>query len=217
MTFHMDSKNYMEYIKLVSKKITESKDYITEIDAATGDGDHWVNMNMGFTAIANSSAELENLKLSDMFKKIGKNFISVVGGSSGVLYGSAYLEAAKLTAGASHLTPETLCGVLEAMTNAIMQRGNAKPGDKTMIDSIYPAVQTFRLGLEEGTDLTMLLPAVKQSAMDGAESTKNMVAVKGRAYYQADRSISHIDPGAVTMSYQIGILMDYALEHLTPA
>ena len=216
MTFHMDSKNYMEYIKLVSKKITESKDYITEIDAATGDGDHWVNMNMGFTAIANSSAELENLKLSDMFKKIGKNFISVVGGSSGVLYGSAYLEAAKLTAGASHLTPETLCGVLEAMTNAIMQRGNAKPGDKTMIDSIYPAVQTFRLGLEEGTDLT-LLPAVKQSAIDGAESTKNMVAVKGRAYYQADRSISHIDPGAVTMSYQIGILMDYALEHLTPA
>ena len=108
MTFHMDSKNYMEYIKLVSKKITESKDYVTEIDAATGDGDHWVNMNMGFTAIANSSEELENLKLSDMFKKIGKNFISVVGGSSGVLYGSAYLEAAKLTAGASHLTPETL-------------------------------------------------------------------------------------------------------------
>lgn len=77
--------------------------------------------------------------------------------------------------------------------------------------------QIARLGVEEGTDLTMLLPAVKQSAIDGAESTKNMVAVKGRAYYQADRSINHIDPGAVTMSYQIGILMDYALEHLTPA
>ncbi len=217
MTFHLDSKDYMEYIRLVSKKIVDSKDYVTEIDAATGDGDHWVNMNMGFTAIANSAEELGNLKLSDMFKRIGKNFISVVGGSSGVLYGSAYLEAAKITAGATHLTPETLCDVLEAMTRAIMQRGNAKPGDKTMVDSIHPAVQTFRLGLEEETDLAILLPAVKQAAIDGAESTKAMVAVKGRAYYQADRSINHIDPGAVTMSYQISILMDYALEHLTAA
>ena len=215
MTFQLDSKDYMEYIRLVSRKIVESKDYVTEIDAATGDGDHWVNMNMGFTAIANSAEELGNLKLSDMFKRIGKNFISVVGGSSGVLYGSAYLEAAKLTVGAACLTPETLCSVLEAMTRAIMQRGNAKPGDKTMVDAIYPAVQTFRLGLEEGTDLAILLPAVKQAALDGAESTKEMVAVKGRAYYQADRSIHHIDPGAVTMSYQISILMDYALEHLS--
>lgn len=176
-----------------------------------------LGVGMGFTAIANSAEELGNLKLSDMFKRIGKNFISVVGGSSGVLYGSAYLEAAKITAGATHLTPETLCDVLEAMTRAIMQRGNAKPGDKTMVDSIHPAVQTFRLGLEEETDLAILLPAVKQAAIDGAESTKAMVAVKGRAYYQADRSINHIDPGAVTMSYQISILMDYALEHLTAA
>lgn len=214
MALAMTSKDYMEYIKLVCRKIAASKDYITEIDAATGDGDHWVNMNMGFSALQNAADELSNLTISDMFKQIGKKFISVVGGSSGILYGSAYLEASKLTIGKECLNDEDLCGVLDAMTSAIMQRGNAKPGDKTMLDAIHPAVETFKKGLEEGTDLTMLLPAVKQAAMDGAESTKSMVAVKGRAYYQTDKGIGHIDPGAVTMSYQIGILADYILQNM---
>jgi len=211
MAFVMTSKDYMEYLKLVCDKIAASKDYITEIDAATGDGDHWVNMNMGFTALAKCADDLSGLALADMFKQIGKKFISVVGGSSGVLYGSAYLEASKLTVGAESLDAQLLCNVLEAMTKAIMQRGNAKPGDKTMLDAIYPAVETFKKGLDEGTDLPILLPAVKQATMDGAESTKGMVAVKGRAYYQTDKGVGHIDPGAVTMSYQIGILMDHVL------
>lgn len=215
MTFTINSRDYMEYIGLVAKKIADSKDYITEIDAATGDGDHWVNMNMGFMALVSSEKELAELKLSEMFKQIGKKFISVVGGSSGILYGSAYLEAAKVTAGLEVLDPVSLCNVLEAMTNAIMRRGNTKPGDKTMVDTIYPAVQTYKLGLQEQTDLSMLLLAVKQAAIDGAESTKNMVAVKGRAYYQTDKGIGFIDPGAVTMSYQLFILMDYVMERMT--
>ncbi len=214
MNFTMTSRDYMDYLCRVYEKIAASKDYITQIDAATGDGDHWVNMNMGFLALRNSEAELGALPLSDMFKQIGKKFISVVGGSSGVLYGSAYLEAAKLTHGVDVLDAQLLCNVLDGMTRAIMQRGNTKPGDKTMVDAIHPAVETFKLGLTEGTDLSLLLPAVKRAAMDGAESTKAMVAVKGRAYYQSDKGVGHIDPGAVTMSYQIGLLMDYALEKL---
>ena len=194
MTFTMNSRDYMQYVKLVCKKIADSKDYISEIDAATGDGDHWVNMNMGFEAIAASAEEFSEMRLSEMFKQIGKKFISVVGGSSGVLYGSAYIEAAKLSANLEVLDETSLCTILEGMVNAIMMRGNAKPGDKTMIDAIYPAVQ--------------------QAAIDGAESTKNMTAVKGRAYYQADKGIHHIDPGAVTMSYQICILMDYLIGKL---
>lgn len=214
MTFEINSRDYMEYIKLVCQKIADSKDYITAIDAATGDGDHWVNMNMGFSSIASSAETLSSLSISEMFKQIGKKFISVVGGSSGILYGSAYLEAAKITVGVDTLNSEILCNVLECMANSIMMRGNAKPGDKTMLDAICPAVQTFKMGLMEQTDLTLLLPAVKQAAIDGAESTKKMVAVKGRAYYQVDKGMDCIDPGAVTMSYQISILMDYILQHI---
>lgn len=79
MTFSMNSRDYMQYVKLVCKKIADSKDYISEIDAATGDGDHWVNMNMGFEAIAASAEEFSEMRLSEMFKQIGKKFISVVG------------------------------------------------------------------------------------------------------------------------------------------
>ena len=108
MTFTMNSRDYMQYVKLVCKKIADSKDYISEIDAATGDGDHWVNMNMGFEAIAASAEAFSEMRLSEMFKQIGKKFISVVGGSSGVLYGSAYIEAAKLSANLDVLDENSL-------------------------------------------------------------------------------------------------------------
>ena len=95
MAFELTSKDYVEYLKKAYVKIHESGDYITELDAATGDGDHWANINSGFGKLNEMADELEQLNLFELFKQIGKTMMSVIGGSSGVLYGSAYLAAAK--------------------------------------------------------------------------------------------------------------------------
>ena len=203
---------YVDYILETAKYIEDSKDYITSLDAATGDGDHWINMNMGYAALKKQEEELRSLDFPELFKKIGMTMMSVIGGSSGVLYGSAYLAAAKVCPKDTQIDMPILADVLMAMCEAIMTRGNSKPGDKTMVDSIEPAARTFKEGLDSGENIDRLLEKVKKSAIDGANSTKTMEAVRGRAYYQANKGVGHLDAGAVTMSYQIAILMEHIIK-----
>lgn len=208
MAFALTAADYAEYLTKVYEKIHADGDYITSLDAATGDGDHWANMNSGFGKLSEISKELAQLSLFEEFKKIGKTMMSVIGGSSGVLYGSAYLAAAKVVKDKDVIDSSTLCDVLSAMLEAMMSRGNAAPGMKTMIDSLYPAVECYKKCLAEGCKDSDTLALVKQAALDGAQATADMHAVKGRASYQKNKGVGHLDPGAVTMSYQIEILTD---------
>ena len=129
---NLTNRDYVAYIRKISQRFEGCGEYITALDAATGDGDHWTNINSGFLKLVEMSEELETLSVSDMFKKIGMTLMSVMGGSSGVLYGSAYLEAAKVTKGTDTITLPILKNILEAMLAAIMKRGNVQPGQKTM-------------------------------------------------------------------------------------
>lgn len=208
MGFEVRMIDYAAYIVKAYTKIHNDKEYITDLDLATGDGDHWANMDMGFGKIVENISTIETLSLSDGMKEIGKIMMSVIGGSSGVLYGSAYLAAAKVTKGLEVLDRNSIYEVLNAMLDAIMSRGQAKPGFKTMIDSLYPSVKVYELSLKENIDDKSLCMRVRQAAIDGANETAKMEAVRGRATYQADKGVGHLDPGAVTMSYQIICLMD---------
>lgn len=214
MGFQLTSADYVDYINRAYEKIHENGDYITELDSATGDGDHWSNINMGFEKLVEISDELKSLSLFDEFKKIGMTMMSVIGGSSGVLYGSAYLGAAKTLKNKEVIENADLCELLGAMLDAIMTRGNAKPGFKTMIDSLHPAVECYRACIADGVSEKETLEKVKQAAMDGAQNTANLEAVRGRAFYQANKGVGHLDPGAVTMSYQIETLMDFVAQKL---
>lgn len=214
MGFSLTSREFAEYLKRTAAKIAENKDYITELDAATGDGDHWANMNAGFSKLAELAPQLAELSVSDMYKQMGMTMMSTIGGSSGVLYGSAYIAAAKVTVDIDTIDVHALFHVLEAMLQAIMDRGSSKPGFKTMIDALYPAVEEYRTALEAGVPETVLLQRVKKAAEAGAENTKNMEAVRGRACYQSDKGIGHLDPGAVTMAYQIEELTDFILDRI---
>lgn len=214
MGFRLTTADYVEWIARAHKKIHENGEYITALDAATGDGDHWTNINMGFEKLLGMSGELAGLPPAGALKKIGMTMMSTIGGSGGVLYGSAYIEAAKRLADIEAFESRDICAMLEAMLSAIMSRGKSEPGHKTMIDALHPAVECYKDCLTTGKGETETLTLVKQAAIDGAASTKEMAAVRGRAYYQGDRGVGHLDPGAVTMAYQIETLMDFIAEKL---
>lgn len=214
MSFVMTSKDYVSYIRIAASRIHENGEYISKLDAVTGDGDHWANINLGFENLVAAADEMETMPIDRVFKKIGVLMMSKIGGSSGVLYGGAYMAAGKTLAGKETITSEELCLALETMVNDMMNRGKAEPGFKTMIDSLHPAVQTYKAALAEGRNDADIMAAVKQAAMDGAEATKDMEAVKGRASYQTNKGVGHLDPGAVTMSYQLECLCDYVRDHL---
>lgn len=214
MGFILTSSDYVDYIEAVANRIHDEGDYISALDAATGDGDHWANLNLGFESLTAAADELRAMPIDGAFRKIGMLMMSKVGGSSGILYGGAYMAAAKRCAGRAVLDAEGLCQALEAMVEDMMARGKAEPGMKTMIDALYPAVQAFKAGLEAGRGEAEVLSAVRQASLDGAEATRDMAAVKGRATYQANKGVGHLDPGAVTMSYQISALCDSILARL---
>lgn len=214
MSFLINSENYVEYINIVAKKINESSDYITRLDSIIGDGDHWVNINLGFEKLVAASDKLRKMPIDKVFSKIGMIMMSNIGGSSGILYGTAYIAASKVISGKQQITSEDLCAVLEAMLQEMMARGKAKPGFKTMIDALYPAVKTYKAAIASDMDDNAALQAVKQAALEGAEATRSMKGVKGRASYQMNKGVGHLDPGAVTMSYQIECLCDYIIDNL---
>ena len=214
MGFVLTSSNYVDYIGRTARLIHENGDYISALDAATGDGDHWANLNLGFESLVAAGDELRGMPIDAAFRKIGMLMMSKIGGSSGILYGGGYMAASKRCAGRAELDAAGLCDALEAMVHDMMARGGAEPGMKTMIDALYPAVEAFRKGLAAGDDERELLSAVKRASTDGAEATRDMQAVKGRASYQINKGVGHLDPGAVTMSYQIAGLCDLLLEKL---
>ncbi len=199
----------LEVLKKIATKIEENREYITDLDSATGDGDHWANMNMGFKKIVDEIDNLKVLEIPELIKKVGMLLMSTIGGSSGVLYGTAFIRASQVIAGKSELDKNDISRMMEAGLEGIMTRGKAKPGDKTMIDTLFPASNAFKAAIESDLNLHEAANVSKEAGYNGMLSTKDMSATKGRAFYQANKGLGHIDPGAVTLYYMIEVFSDY--------
>ncbi|MFA9381897.1 MAG: dihydroxyacetone kinase subunit DhaL [Acetanaerobacterium sp.] len=210
----MNCSQYLSYVANAAGVIAQNGDYITGLDAVIGDGDHWLNINIGFQKLLEQSDEFrKSADFQELFKKLAMTTMSAMGGTSGALYGSAYLSASKILKNVTSLDDALLAQVLTSWGEAFMKRGNAQPGDKTMIDAIYPASKAYSEALGEGVSSAEALSIMKKAAQEGAESTKDMDAAKGRASNQPDKGRGHLDPGAVTFSMQLTCLADYITEN----
>ena len=167
---------------------------LTELDTAIGDGDHGTNMLRGFSAVRRKLEVTVTGDLGSLFRLVGMTLISAVGGAAGPLYGGFFLEMAKVTAGKACLGKDEISAALAAGLNDIKRRGKAEVGDKTMVDSLSPAVAA----LESVKELCAAFRAAADAAKTGAEATIPLQARKGRASYLGERSIGHQDPGATS-------------------
>lgn len=193
----------MELIFLIDKVadvIYENKDYLSELDREIGDSDHGVNLSRGFQKIKEESNNLSGLSYSDFFNRIAMILISNVGGASGAIYGTGLMKVAQSLKGIEVLDRENIVKATEAMVDGIKMRGKAQCGEKTMLDTIVPVVEVLKENKNESLDI--LLEKIQKVAKEGVDSTKDMRATKGRASYLGERSIGHLDPGAMS-SYLI--------------
>lgn len=181
-----------EWISRFYEKIQNNKGYLSDLDAAIGDGDRGNNMARGMQAVTESLEKNETADATQSLKLIAMALISKVGGASGPLYGTAFLEMAK----ASNDTKD-LGELLQKALSGIEKRGGAQPNDKTMVDVWNKVVSK--------ADDSSLTNADIESAV---ESTKDMVAKKGRASYLGERSVGHLDPGAVSSGYLFEALLE---------
>ncbi len=172
------------------------KDELTALDAAIGDGDHGANMARGFSAVPPKLGALQTKDIESLLRTTAMTLISQVGGASGPLYGTFFLQAAKPAHGKSGLSLTDLCACFDAGLAGVVKLGKARVGDKTMIDALTPALAALRLN--EGDTITAALDRAITAARGAAEATIPLVARKGRASYLGERSTGHKDPGAAS-------------------
>jgi dihydroxyacetone kinase-like protein len=183
----------------IAAAVRAESEYLTQLDAAIGDGDHGINMNRGFDAVGKALAVQDgNLPPGQLLTIAGKTLVSTVGGASGPLWGTAFRRAGRALGKAETFDGEALLAALDAGVDGVVDLGAAAPGDKTMIDALRPAVDALRGGLNGGASLDSALAAAAAAAEDGARATVPMQARKGRASYLGERSIGHQDPGATS-------------------
>ena len=186
------------WMQLYAARVAAAKDLLTELDAAIGDADHGINMDRGFGEVLLRLPELAQQDMSALLKGIGMTLLSKVGGASGPLYGTLFLRMAQGASGHDVLTVDEFVAGLEAGIAGIQQRGSARPGEKTMVDALLPAMDSLRSELATGASLADALTAAAAAAKAGMMATVAMQAAKGRASYLGPRSIGHQDPGATS-------------------
>ncbi|MFL2105277.1 dihydroxyacetone kinase subunit DhaL [Desemzia sp. FAM 23991] len=186
--------NVTKWMDLFIEQLQENKVYLSELDTAIGDGDHGNNLARGAAALKEKLADNEYEALTDLLKDIGMVFVSKIGGASGPLYGSAFISMAKASKDNDGLD---LAELLEAGLDGIQKRGKAVAGEKTMVDEWIPIVDAVK----ENSLTTEIIE-------EAAAKTEQMKATKGRASYLGDRSVGHLDPGAMSSSYLFKTMLE---------
>jgi len=178
-------------------RVTEQKDWLTELDAAIGDADHGINMARGMSAVAGDLPD-QPADLAALFKRTGMKLVSTVGGASGPLYGTFFLRMGAAAGDATSIDGLGLAAALRAGCEGIKARGKAELGEKTMLDAMMPALDALDEALGAGQSPAEAMKIAAEAAATGREATIPMLATKGRASYLGERSIGHLDPGAAS-------------------
>ncbi len=189
-----------EMFQLIALSMKTKMDYLSDLDGAIGDADHGITMALGFSAAAQalSRLDLDTAQPSEVFTVAASALLDAVGASTGPLYATAFRNAAKALKGRERIDLQGQAAILEAMTRGIQERGKGQSGDKTMLDAWIPAMEAAMEARAQGATTFEMWRRIVEAARDGAESTRSMVATRGRAARLGERSLGHIDPGAAS-------------------
>jgi dihydroxyacetone kinase-like protein len=177
----------------------QQREFLTRLDAAIGDADHGANMDRGFNAVRQMLPELcDGESAGSVLLASSSTLTATVGGASGALWGTALRCAGEALGDRREFDVADLCTALEAALDGIVELGAAQVGDKTMVDTLDPAVAMLRAGVEAGANPEDALLGALRAGADGMRATIPLRAAKGRASYLGERSIGHQDPGATS-------------------
>ena len=203
----VNQEQVLEILHAVGEKITEEKLFLTELDNVIGDGDHGINLARGFAEIE-KKRPMEGKDIGTMLKTAGMALVSTVGGASGPLYGTAFMQAGKALAGKTELDAQDLVTILDAFVAGVQLRGKSVAGEKTMLDAMIPARDAVKAALDAGKSAKDALVDGVAAAEQGVAHTKTIIATKGRASYLGERSLGHQDPGATSFTTMLKVVAE---------
>jgi len=204
----LDAKAVSTMMQAVARHVIANTDALTEADLAIGDGDHGIGMRRGFEEVLEKLSVAEPDTPEAVMKIAGMAIMSKTGGAAGAVFGTMFRSGARALADRQTLDAASLGAFLAQGCEAAARRGGAEPGQKTMLDALGPAAEAAKQAAPLG--LVAALEAASDAARNGLEETRGMVATTGKARSLGERSIGHIDPGALSISLIIEAMRDCA-------
>jgi phosphoenolpyruvate---glycerone phosphotransferase subunit DhaL len=189
----LDRANREKLVRALATTVIEHADELTSLDQAIGDGDHGLNMKRGFEAVLATLPGVADKSLPEMLKAIGMTLVMKVGGASGPLVGTFFMELGKALPEQPVRTD--IVAATDKAINAVKARGRSEPGQKTLLDVLVPVQAVLANGGDAG--------AIAAEAASAADRTTPMLAIRGRASFLGERSIGHMDPGSRSASLLI--------------
>jgi len=203
----MDVKSLTGALSCINKNMQDQKDYLVSLDQKFGDGDLGISMAAGFNAVDNFLQTCEEKDLGKVCMKCAAVFNETSPSSLGTIISLGFMGMAKALKGKEEATVHETAAALEAGLQKIMDKAKSKPGEKTILDAVYPAVEALKSGSNDNK--LAAFQAAAEAATAGSESTKQMQSVHGRAAYYGEKSIGCVDGGSVVGKIIFNSIYEY--------
>jgi dihydroxyacetone kinase-like protein len=190
----------------LSERVVQSKSELDAMDAACGDGDFGSTMASAFEAARKLLNDETGSDVGVLLSSMGNSILASAGGASGPTVATLFTEAGKFVKGRRELDLRDLAAMLDVSLQKIRLLGGAKPGDKTLVDALEPAVNTLKAATTANLPLQDALDRTAKNAKVGCESTKGLIAKHGKARYLGEQTLGFVDPGAYLMSLTFATL-----------
>ncbi len=187
-------------VKVVAQTAVDNETYFGDLDSVVGDGDFGYSLARGFEIVLADWDELDRTDAATFLQKIAMIITSRIGGTSGPIWGTAFLRASMVARSADVMDAATVVGMLDSAVEGIKARGGASVGDKTLLDALVPMRDTIAERSAAGATSQEVVDAAAATARASAEATSTMQAMRGRAAYTGERSIGSPDAGAIAVA-----------------
>jgi dihydroxyacetone kinase-like protein len=197
---YLTQKDLKDVLIYTCDLVIANEPMLTELDSTIGDGDHGTSMKDGFTDLRKALSTRNFSSVYELFCESGTQLVRSMGGASGVIFGTLFIGGREAVQGKDRINADDLIRFFDESASAIARRGRSNPGDKTMLDALLPAIDSMKRTRKSSADITAILAAAWEGAIEGMENTKNMIPRLGRAKNFREKAIGYADPGAVSVS-----------------
>lgn len=205
-------KDVKAFLSEMNGVAAENKDYLIELDSKMGDGDLGLTMAAVFAAIDEFAADWGEEDIGSMLMKGGMAMSKAAPSTMGTLMATGFMRGGKALKGCNEIGTAEAASFWKAFVGGIMDRGKSKPGEKTIVDSLFPAAEAFEAAAEAADDLSAAAAKAKAAAEQGRDSTVGMLAQHGRAAYYQEKSVEIQDPGATMGAILVSTFADFKVQ-----
>jgi len=189
----------LNWLSIYADTIDQQADALNRLDAMLGDGDFGASIQRGLQEVKARLPSVAERDIGTIFKTVGMTLVSVMGGTSGPLLGTFFIQMGSKSEGKDALSLSEWTEAVQAGVNGVMARGKAQVGDKTMLDALVPALEALQAAVAQHAPLVTAFQRASEAAKFGSDETAFLVAKRGRASYLGERGLGNVDPGATNI------------------